>query len=87
MNEELIYNFHESLVECGMLCYLDNKCNGIKFTENEEKRCTTMILVEFTSPNFGESLRIFEQCWRSNMILKQIAWLCTSTLFNAIQMI
>jgi hypothetical protein len=25
------------------------------------------------------------QCWRSNMILKQIAWLCTSTLFNAIQ--
>jgi hypothetical protein len=25
------------------------------------------------------------QCWRSNMILKQIASLCTSTLFNAIQ--
>ena len=63
MNEEVIYTiFTESLVECGMLCYLDKKCNGIKFTENEEKRCTTMILVEPTSTNFGENLRIFEQC-------------------------
>ena len=73
MNEKVIYTiFTESLVECGMLCYLDKKCNGIKFRENEEKRCTTMILVEPTSTNFGESLRIFDQCWRWSMILEQI---------------
>jgi hypothetical protein len=48
MNEEVIYTiFTESLVECGMLCYLDKKCNGIKFTENEEKRCTTMLTFKY----------------------------------------